>query len=97
MFYEDMNFDGSVTISDVWIWVKWAYFYLGDLFLYCINLVLPEGAKFFELTCNSYGGWVSGLLSPVLFFVLFWVGAFLLILLINVLEAVRKLFAGEAK
>jgi hypothetical protein len=26
-FAADMNGDGVVTISDVWLWFKWLYFY----------------------------------------------------------------------
>ena len=30
-FNADMNSDGAVTISDLWLWGKWLYFYPGDL------------------------------------------------------------------
>jgi hypothetical protein len=29
----DMNGDGMVTISDVWLWLKWIFFAPGDLLL----------------------------------------------------------------
>jgi len=95
-FFKDMNYDGAVTISDIWLWVKWAYFYLGDLFLYGVNQVLPEVARFFELSCDNYGGWISGVISPLLFLfitiILMLLGTWALILLITPKEAFRLLF-----
>jgi len=60
-FVADMNFDGHVTISDVWLWVKWLYFYPGDLLL-SIIIGTPFG-RFFEVSPNNFGGFLSFLLS----------------------------------
>ena len=66
-FVEDMNFDGAVTYRDVWLWVKWLFFYPGDGVLYFIINKAPRVAGFFEITESSYSGVLSGFIT-----VLFW-------------------------
>ena len=62
-FVADMNYTGSITISDVSLWFKWLYFYPGDgLVYFSINRV-PKFGQFFEISYNSYGGNVSGIVS----------------------------------
>jgi hypothetical protein len=60
-FVADMNRDGSITISDVWLWFTWLYFYPGDL----IIRTLGNSAigRFFELSATSFGGFWSGAIS----------------------------------
>src|SRR6266850_116656 len=62
-FFADMNHDGVVTISDVWHWFKWLYFYPGDLALQGMLSYLPGFSTFFEVTGESFGGWGSGIFS----------------------------------
>jgi hypothetical protein len=62
-FFADMNGDGAVTISDVWLWFKWLYFYPGDGLLYAVMSGAPKIAYFFELSSVSYGGGFSGVVS----------------------------------
>ena len=62
-----MNFDGTVTISDVWLWAKWAFFYPGDGVLCLVMSKTPGVASFFEITESSYSGVLSGFIT-----VLFW-------------------------
>jgi len=62
-FVADMNYSGAVTISDVWLWFKWLYFYPGDGLLYSIINGAPPIATFFEITFNSYSGFFSGFVS----------------------------------
>ena len=62
-FIADMNHDGAVTISDVGLWLKWLYFYPGDLLHYSILSLAPGVAQFLELSPSSYGGWGSGIVS----------------------------------
>ena len=62
-FQMDMNWDGVVTISDIWLWIKWLYFYPGDGFLHIIITTSPSVATFFELTVNDFGGGLSGSFS----------------------------------
>jgi hypothetical protein len=69
-FVADMNGDGIVTVSDVWLWVKWLFFYPGDLLLQLIMSYTPALATFFELAPSSFGGWGSGSISIFAWFVI---------------------------
>jgi hypothetical protein len=62
-FVADMNADYGVTISDVWLWIKWLYFYPGDMLMYVAMDSMPRLASFFEIGLDSYGGVASGLFS----------------------------------
>lgn len=62
-FVADMNGDGAVTISDVWLWFKWLYFYPGDGFLFATEKWAPKLAQFFELSVATYSGGFSGVMS----------------------------------
>lgn len=56
-----MNGDGAITISDVFLWVKWLYFYPGDYVIaYTGNTFL---GIFLEFDGNSFGGIGSGVIS----------------------------------
>lgn len=79
VFIADMNYSGSITISDVWLWIKWLYFYPGDGFVYFILNVVPDLGHFFEITYSSYGGVLSGVFS---FFS--WLAA--LVIIVEMLE-----------
>jgi hypothetical protein len=60
----DRNLDGKITISDVWLWIKWFYFYPGDFIVVLLDLEFPILAEFFEITeNNSVGGMFSGIVS----------------------------------
>jgi hypothetical protein len=69
VFMADMNYSGSITISDVWLWVKWLYFYPGDGFVYFLLNAAPDLGHFFEITYSSYGGVLSGAFSFFFWFV----------------------------
>lgn len=62
-FIEDMNFDGTMTISDTFLWFKWLFFYPGDLFIKLIIDEFPEIASFFEVDYTNYVGMLSGTVS----------------------------------
>ncbi|HSH49416.1 MAG TPA: hypothetical protein VK991_12600 [Halomonas sp.] len=62
-FVADINHNGSITISDVWLWFKQLYFYPGGGLLYCIIHKTPQITAFFEITFSSYGGIFSGVIS----------------------------------
>jgi hypothetical protein len=64
----DMNLDGVVTISDAWLWAKWAYFLPGDMFA-LVLLGTPVG-NFLEINITSLEGIGSGVLSFFFWFVL---------------------------
>ncbi len=61
-FVADMNYDGAVTISDVWLWFNWLYFYPGDWLISKWFLGNPVG-QFLEFTINDLGGFFSGVIS----------------------------------
>ena len=73
-FVEDMNYDGFFTSSDVWLWIKWLFFYPGDLILLTVIKAFPELAQFLELGPDNYSGKLSGLIS-----VFAWIFVFLVL------------------
>lgn len=62
-FVADMNYSGSVTISDIWLWFKWIYFYPGDGAVYFFVNKAPDIGRFLEMTYSDYGGLFSGVIS----------------------------------
>ena len=62
-FVADMNRNGMLTMSDVWLWVKWAYFWPGDGLIYLAITKTPGLAVFFELSYSKFGGPLSLFLS----------------------------------
>ena len=72
-FAEDMNYDGSITISDYWLWLKWLFFYPGDLTLLVVIKVFPELSQFPGLGPDNYSGILSGLISVVAWIFVFLV------------------------
>lgn len=58
----DPNFDGVLSISDVWLWIKWFYFAPGDLIILSLASIEPLGT-FFELGPHSYGNWFSAVVG----------------------------------
>ncbi len=65
-----MNGDGIVTITDVWAWIGWLFYYPGDIAIY--GMLKVEGfARFFELTPAYYGGVLSFFISFA-FWACFW-------------------------
>ena len=59
----DMNNDGSFTITDVWMWMKWVFTFPGDVLLIAAMIYLPGVALFLEIRPNVVGRWLSLLLS----------------------------------
>ena len=68
-FVTDMNYSGSVTISDVWLWFKWLYFYPGDGLVYFLVNGAPKIGQFLEITYSSYGGVLSGVVSFIVWII----------------------------
>ena len=66
-FIIDMNGDGQITISDVWLWASYIFFAPGDVILLGIMLKLPSVAAFLEMTPKLVSGWWSLAIS-----FLFW-------------------------
>lgn len=68
-FVADMNSSGSISISDILLWFKWLYFYPGDYIFFAMMEVFPNVGNFFEISCDSYGGLASGIISFVVWVV----------------------------
>ncbi len=66
----DMNGDGVTTISDVSAWMGWLFFYPGDI-IFALALNSPGLAQFLEISPAIYGGWLSGILSALVWFFAF--------------------------
>lgn len=64
-FAADMNQSGSITISDIWLWFQWLYFYPGDGVVYFLIYKASSIGAFLEMTPDSYGGVFSGIISFV--------------------------------
>jgi hypothetical protein len=67
-FIADMNFDQAITISDVWLWGKWLYFYPGDSIFFLLIDKFPAISSFFEIGYWSYGNFYSGIFSLFLWY-----------------------------
>ena len=68
----DMNGDGVQTISDIWAVLVLVYHWPG-------NFVVEMVARFFELTEQSCGGWLSFGISTVV-----WLACYLAIVVLYV-------------
>lgn len=62
-FSMDMNGDGQVTLTDVWLWLVQIFFLPGDGLLWVLLTYLPGLARFLELGTGSYGGMFSAIAS----------------------------------
>jgi len=69
-FVADMSRDGAITISDVWLWVKWVFFYPGDVLVYLFMSETPRISQFLELSRFSYGSNGSGVISAFAWLIL---------------------------
>ena len=69
-FIADMNRDGALTPSDVWLWLQWLFFMPGDALIAQFGPT-PLG-RLLELTPASFGASTSVLLSAALWLVGLW-------------------------
>ncbi len=69
-FVTDMNYSGSVTISDIWLWFKWIYFYPGDGVIYFLVNKASSIGNFLEISYADYGGVLSGIISFIVWIVI---------------------------
>lgn len=83
-FVADMTGNGTVTVSDVWLWIQWLYFWPGDGLIYLVIRYLPGAAAFLELSPGKF----SGPLSLFLSFGLWIVALVLLFLAWNLLNRI---------
>ncbi len=70
IFVADMNRDGLVTVSDLWLWVKWAFYAPGDCILLGVMLQMPQVAKFLEVSTLMLYGWWSFAISLWVWYVI---------------------------
>ena len=89
MIRADMNYDGLVTISDIWLWVKWLFFLPGDSAIWLVTDRASEFAIFLELSAADYGGWLSGFLSVI--------GWLLALMLIAVPQIIAELVTEDQR
>lgn len=82
-FQWDLNYDGVISISDVWLWVKWILVWPGDRIIYWLSK--GPALTFFELSPQSYGNWFSIMAS-----VFIW-----LIVLLFFFAVLNELFGPE--
>lgn len=61
----DMNADGAITVSDIWMWAKWALTLPGDYALLSVMRWMPAAAQFLEVSPVSLGGVLSSALSTI--------------------------------
>lgn len=85
-FVADMNRSGAVTVSDVWLWIEWLYFWPGDGLIYLVIRYLPRAAAFLELSPGKF----SGPLSLFLSFGLWIVAVVLLFLVWNLVNRIGE-------
>jgi hypothetical protein len=64
-FTADMNFDGLLTISDIFLWAQWLAFYPGDWLI--SKMIGTKLGVFLELSSLDYGGVFSGIVAVVIF------------------------------
>lgn len=64
----DMNGDGAFTVSDVFLCLKSLFFMPGDFVLSHMGKTLTS---FFEITPEAFGGAASGVISFIIWIVLF--------------------------
>jgi hypothetical protein len=70
-FVADMNLDGSVTISDIGLWVNWIFTYPGDWVV--LKLTHNSIGRFLEFSAADYGGVFSFLISLLFFAMIFFI------------------------
>lgn len=77
-----MNGDGIFTISDVWEILYLLFFYPGDFVVY--RLIGTEFGTFFEFSSADYGGFLSGVISFIVWGYVFFLVYALFVRLISV-------------
>ena len=92
----DMNLDGVVSISDVWLWLGWLLHLPGDITV-AMLATWPAAVTFLELSPDSYGNWSWTLASSVVWLAaLFVVPLFTIFMISEVLVAVSDAAFGAA-
>lgn len=69
-FVADMNYSGSVTVTDVGLWIQWLFFYPGDIVINIMTNFLPQASDLLGISLHTYGGLISFVLSCFLWWVM---------------------------
>ncbi|PSW06582.1 hypothetical protein [Photobacterium lipolyticum] len=69
-FVADMNYSGSVTVTDVGLWVQWLFFYPGDIVINMMTTFFPQASGLLGINNEVYGGLISFILSCFLWWVM---------------------------
>ena len=81
-FRWDMNYDGLFTVSDVWSWLTlgadwavWLFFLPGNTLIWALLKYQPRLATFLEINTEVYNGWITGIVSAIVWLMIFgaWV------------------------
>lgn len=59
----DMNGDGAFTITDIGLWLQYAFFVPGDWIIWACLQYWPEMSQFLEIDTSVYGSTFSALIS----------------------------------
>ena len=73
----DVNADGELTISDVFLWFGDAFFLPGDWLIWTMATYASPIARFLELGPSAYGGILSGVVSA-----LAWLASLLVVIIV---------------
>jgi len=65
-FVSDMNGDGRESIRDLWLYFHWSFFYPGDWVIKYLSDF--SFGRYWELSANDYGGFLSSLISFIVIF-----------------------------
>jgi hypothetical protein len=67
----DMNHDGSVNLTDVWLFLRWVFFAPGDFVLLALMLYTTGFAALVGIGTQMLFGAVSGAISAVVWILVF--------------------------
>jgi len=67
----DMNNDGSVSIGDFWLFLRWVFFVPGDFVLLLMMLHATTIALYLGMGVKLLSGAISGAISAVVWIVTF--------------------------
>ncbi len=85
-FRRDMNYDGLFTVSDVWLWlplvrewVVWLFFLPGNTLIWASLKYQAGLATFLEINTEFYNGWITGIVSAIV-----WLFVFVIVIALSV-------------
>jgi len=67
----DLNNDGSVNLTDIWLFLRWVFFMPGDFALLMLMLHATTVALYLGIGVNLLSGAISGAISAVVWIIVF--------------------------